>query len=324
MLPEDISFLLARKSVTCGQNSAKTSCSSYNAAIFTSLPNNPYTVFSVNEIFGQFSNSSDITAASVNLNRIQWNGFEDFSWEMSYSDDFNMLLAGAFKRMDPLQCLDAYSVEFQSSTSNLYLVTAENVSNLDPTLPAVLYAVHVFTDVLPIANPNSWICSQFPRTKKSLCSDRFSSFRANISTWRPFGHEVDYCLTRAHPADHVDVSSSTVECKVQFDLSIALVVGIVNLVQVIVMCIMLSRVKETPLLTQGDAILSFLDDPDPATESMCLLEKVDVARFKTPTKKIQLESSSKKWLSSPKRFSGERKRWHSAVGKLRWIGFALP
>jgi hypothetical protein len=43
---------------------------------------------------------------TVNLNRIQWNGFEDFSWELPLSGDFNMLLAGAFKWTGPLQCLN--------------------------------------------------------------------------------------------------------------------------------------------------------------------------------------------------------------------------
>jgi hypothetical protein len=76
-------------------------------------------------------------------------------------------------------------------------------------------------------------------------------------------------------------------------------VGIVNLVQAIV-CIMLLRVKETTLLTQGDAILSFLEDPHSMIQSMCLLEKTDVARFKAPKKKTQVESRSRKWLTSHK------------------------
>jgi hypothetical protein len=223
--------------------------------------------------------------------------FEDFSWQLSLSANFNMLLAGAFKRVGPLQCLNVYAVEFESSTSNLYIVT-EDISNLDRTLPVMLYAERISTHVLPIVNPGRWICSQFPRTDTSLCSDHFSSFRANISTWNPFGYEVNYCLTIAHPADCMDFSTSTVERQSAIWPFGYVSVGIVNLVQAIV-CILFLRVKETTLLTQDDAILSFLEDPHSITQSMYLLEKTDVTRFKA-RKKTQVESRSRKWLSSHK------------------------
>jgi hypothetical protein len=255
------------------------------------------------------------------VNAIQWNGFQNFSWSMTFSDDFNKLMEGAFHRLDPLQCLDAYAQEFQSSTSNLYIVTPNNVSYLDPTLPAMLYAEKV-PAVLPIVDSYSWVCSQFPRTDTSLCADHISSFRANISDWRPFGHQVDYCLAEGGPVSGL-LDPGTAQCRVEVDLSIALIVGSVNLVQVIIMCIMILRVKDTPMLTQGDAVLSFLENPDPTTQSMSLLEKTDAARFKAPRKKSQPELQSRKWLSSPKRFVAARKRWHTAVGRSRWTGFAI-
>lgn len=300
-------------------HSTKASSFSYNSAIFASFPNSAYNVFSVNEVFGQFNNNTEQMIEYVN--KIQWNGFQNFSWSMTFSDDFNKLTEGSFHRLDSLQCLDAYAQEFQSSTSNLYIVTPINVSYLDPTLPAMLHAEKI-PAALPTIDSYSWVCSQFPPTDTSLCADHISSFRANISDWRPFGYQVDYCLAERDPVPGL-VGLGTALCRVQVDLSIALIVGIVNLVQVIIMCIMTLRVKDIPLLTHGDAVLSFLEDPDPTTESMSLLEKTDAARFKSPRKKSQPELQSREWLSSPKRFVATRKRWYTAVGKPRWIGFAV-
>ena len=89
--------------------------------------------------------------ASVNLNRLQLNGLEDFSWELPLSSNFNMLLAGVFKWIGPLQCLNVYAAEFESFTSILYIVTTENISNLDPTLPVMLYAERISTYVLGVS-----------------------------------------------------------------------------------------------------------------------------------------------------------------------------
>jgi hypothetical protein len=232
------------------------------------------------------------------VNEIQWNGFQNFSWSMTFSDDFNQLIEGSFQQLDPLQCLDAYAQEFQSSASNLYIVTPNNVSYLNSTLPAVLHAENI-PAVLPTVDSYSWVCSQFPSTDTGLCADHISSFRANISDWRPFGYQVDYCLAKGDPVPGL-VGLGTALCRVQVDLSIALIVGIVNLVLVVIMCIITLRVKDIPLLTHGDAVLSFLEDPDPTTESMSLLEKTYAA------------------LSSGHRKAKvERGRMHSATSRLQ-------
>ena len=266
------------------------------------------------------TNDTDLTNFMVDLNGIQWNGFNNFSWDMASLNDFNNFLSGSFNKLDPLQCLDAYAQDFQASPSDLFVVTRDNIPYLNSSMPAVLYAEHV-PNPLPAIDPYSWICSQFPQTSTSFCSDHISSFKANISSWQPFGHQVDYCLTQGY-VEIGPLNMLTGQCRVQLDLSVALIVGIVNLVQVILMCVSILGFRNKPLLTNGDAILSFLEYPDSTTQSMSLLEKSDVQRFKVPKKKAQA-AQSVKWLSSPKSFVATRKRWHTAVGKGRWIGFAI-
>lgn len=257
--------------------------------------------------------TEDIENFTLEINEVQWNGFQNFSYNIA--SDFNAFLGGDFYTLDPVDCLDAYAQEFQSYQGHLYIVTADNVTYLDPNLPAVLNATYV-PNMLPRVDPYSWMCNQLPSTDTSLCSDHISSFRANISDWQPFGYPVSYCLNQDAP--------STEQCRVQIDLTIAMIVGIVILAQVVIMFIAMFIGKGTLLLTHGDAVLSFLEDPDPGTESMCLLEKTDVARFKVPKKTSQPPGSQpRKWLSSPKPFVAARKRWHTAVGKARWISFVF-
>jgi hypothetical protein len=239
---------------------------------------------------------------------------------MAFSNDFNNFASGSFDRLDPLQCLNSYAQDFQAFTSDLFVITQDNVSYLNASLPAILHAEQVL-NTLPEIDPYSWICSQFPQTNTNPCSDHISAFKANISSWQPFGHQVDYCLTQGY-VKNGPFNPLAGQCRVQLDLSVALIVGIVNLVQVVLMCVSIFGVRNKPLLTNGDAILSFLEDPDSTTQSMSLLEKSDVQRFKVPKKNAQA-AQSVKWLSSPKYFVDTRKRWYTAVGKGRWIGFAI-
>jgi hypothetical protein len=131
-------------------------------------------------------------------------------------------MGGSFSALDPSSCLDAYAQDFHSSKGNLYIVTMDNDQSQNPNEPAILFAQYV-GDTLPAVDSYRWICSEGQPTDQSLYADRVSSFRANISNWRPFGHPVSYCLTEADPAGN---------CRVQVDLSLALIVEVVNFVKV--------------------------------------------------------------------------------------------
>jgi hypothetical protein len=133
---------------------------------------------------------------------------------------------------------------------------------------------------------------------------------------------VSYCLIGG--GNGLSLFTGTTEsCRVQVDLSLVLIVGLINLAKLVVMCIVIFRVKETPFLTIGDTIKSFLSDPDPAMASMCLLDKVDASHFRSSKKSSLEEQLPEKWLSTPKKFSSARKRWRTAVGKPMWISFSI-
>lgn len=108
---------------------------------------------------------------------------------------------------------------------------------------------------------------------------------------------IDYCL-----AQEMDE-----RCMLQFSLPIMFVVIICNLIKLICMIYVLLKEKSPPLVTLGDAIVSFLNEPDPATSDICLADKQffqkkawhDVAKTLT-------------WKS-------ERHRWFRAASMTRWF-----
>jgi len=291
--------------------------------IFSSVPNESYDVFVVNDAFGLLSSPTsgptDFTMYAIDS--IQWNTFGNWSWDMTINDDFNGLVDGAFNTLTPAQCLAAYATDFQSSSSTLFLVSKDNLPGNNASLPAVMDA-YTRGNTLPAVDPFAWVCSQFPNSgDKSVCADHVSSLKANVSSWTPFNHSIDYCLTR-----YVSVSSlleMPENCRVQADMLVALIVGIVSLVHPIILCIVVFALRKQPLLTQGDAVLSFLEDPDSTTAFMCLLDKADVQRFKDLKKTSHPDMEVPKWISSPKRYSAKRKHWFTVVGPARWSFFVL-
>jgi len=118
--------------------------------------------------------------------------------------------------------------------------------------------------------------------------------------WKPFGDKVKYCLSQ-RLREH---------CKLQFSLHIALLVIILNLLKATVMLILAFSVKERPLMTMGDAVSSFLQQPDSTTENVCLLTMSNVQYMHD-------------WAPVPEVYDLEHKRWFCAASLSRWGAFSI-
>lgn len=79
----------------------------------------------------------------------------------------------------------------------------------------------------------------------TLCETRWTSIDA--ANWRPLGPKVSYCLS-----ENVDQL-----CRLQFNTQLAVVVITFNLVKALVLAYVFFAVKEEPLLTMGDEVVSF-------------------------------------------------------------------
>lgn len=79
---------------------------------------------------------------------------------------------------------------------------------------------------------------------------------------------IQYCLSEtAEP-----------RCKLQFLLPISVLVTILNFLKVCIILFTAFGIKEDPLMTMGDAVVSFLEEKDLTTMNVCLLSINDVKK----------------------------------------------
>ena len=113
--------------------------------------------------------------------------------------------------------------------------------------------------------------------------------------------QVKYCVA----------TITTPHCKVEFSQTIIIVIMTFNVVKMLIM-LYLVFLPETPLVTVGDAISSFMANSDPATRNMCLYGKADLKRT-TPQQPMAKQYHAKK----PFRFAA------TTLGRLLTFGVAL-
>lgn len=87
----------------------------------------------------------------------------------------------------------------------------------------------------------------------------------NGTDWKPFGYNVSGCYTHTYPENY----------RLEIASQLAIMTIGVSFVKALVLLFVAIRPTSAPLLTIGDAISSFLTDPDPHTSQMpfCRLGK---------------------------------------------------
>lgn len=96
------------------------------------------------------------------------------------------------------------------------------------------------------------------------CDDAQRTY--NPSNWTMLDYKIDYCLSR----------KTEPHCKLQFSIYIMIPVIICNLLKVLSMSWTLFRQRESTFVTFGDALASWLDDPDTPIKDICLMGKSEV------------------------------------------------
>lgn len=108
-------------------------------------------------------------------------------------------------------------------------------------------------------------------------------------------YPIDYCLSQ----------TTAEKCALQFSLPIMLIVIICNLIKITCMILIMLMKGPQPLVTVGDAIASFLVEPDPATKNKCLADKYFFRR--------------NDWQARKMTWKFERRWWFHAASKTRWL-----
>ena len=182
----------------------------------------------------------------------------------------------SLERLDAKTCVEVYTAQIMSSHSDVLLVST--YSN--------------FTNSLLGNQEGGFYADNYLECPKvSGCYLNIANlYLTDPQDW------LRYCLSV--PAKE--------HCKLQFSLTIMIVVIVCNLIKTVCMSTIAWKQDPEPLVTLGDAIASFMDRPDVTTEGNCIAEK---ARFE----------KSKSWDSLSGNWDSKSLLLFRAASSRRWI-----
>jgi hypothetical protein len=227
-------------------------------------------------------------------------------------------------------CISAYAQSYQFARGNVAVVLdLDHVSydvlhdgQLDYVLSYGVIDMKPYPVIKPMssnggdsesADPYPWICYG-PREPLAPvpCQLNISSIRAEPSAWH-----IPVMLDPGDMGMHlVNVShclSERIEQHCKLKISVGLFVALTGFIFMMaaMLCFVALSVKETPLLTTGDAICSFLEQRDSYTRDMCLVSGSSVREMR------------KRRMAHPQIYTGKRKRWLSSPGRTSWHQFCF-
>jgi len=139
------------------------------------------------------------------------------------------------------------------------------------------------------------------------CSRYFDRIIEVADKWAPFNYNVEYCLSELVPQT----------CSYSGNLPIVVVVIICNLIKMICMLFTAFRLGSGSLITIGDAVASFLAQPESTTKSRCLLSRDEVV--KEVDRQRYHPDKSRQLPPVPMTARVSRQKWASAASWARWI-----
>lgn len=127
-------------------------------------------------------------------------------------------------------------------------------------------------------------------------------------------YEVDHCLSL--PTDE--------RCQLFFSPPICVIIIISTIIKLVCMLLTARDGRDEILLTVGDAIASFITNPDPTTEGMGLLSKTMVRKHGSGWHQNYNERyhavGQLPHIEHAPEVLPEKKRWFHAVSIYRWLG----
>jgi hypothetical protein len=278
----------------------------YNSAVFSSQSTREFNVFVVSKDFFEGAPFSADLYGHVEV----WGGLPDADLT-PYQDRLGGLQQNktSWTQLENEACIKAYTPSILSSRADVVLVSSTSNStnsllSFSADISAQITTNSVWQSLgwmcsMPyylvyyhcshfqhVENPRDWSIWIYPRIYSNQSYDEVT----------PIATPVQYCLSQPVQED----------CKLQFSVGIMMAVIVCNLVKAISMGFIAWKQDPEPLVTLGDAIKSFLNQPDPTTEGNCVVQK---SRFER----------SKVWGRLPSRWRAEPFRWFRAASIRRWL-----
>ncbi|KAI9675457.1 MAG: hypothetical protein M1822_008935 [Bathelium mastoideum] len=319
---------------------------SYNVAVVTSDFQQGLDLHKCNSS-GEYDG---VTIPSGNLDYIQ-----DFFMDNLHGNDSEIL------DLTPFECLTRYNLPFVTDLAEVLIVTSEpgsangsvsiifdtadgfggsgayfdamlchgslRIPSIEATQDSLLNLAGLFNgnyvDVWACVDRNiecdiEQACTEDICSTGSTCtasndlkSCNASSIAKQPEDWTVNGYPVQRCLAR-----------KTIEsCGVKFVVPILVIVIASNICKAICMVACLS-LNERPLLTQGDAMASFLENPDPHTEKLCLKNR-DSMTEAWGISRLLLKPDNKTEIPAVE-WQPRQMRWYHAATPGIWIICILP
>lgn len=215
----------------------------YNSFIFDTISTHSYYVFVVSKKF--------LTEAPFGILPAEKDSISQILLDLR-----DLSLNNTLERLEKRDCILKYG-SLLSKNSNVLAVSStsnatDSILNIDHNEQAL---ISFFT----------WICEFDLDAELNNGDCNINKASNSAQRWNFRGHQIEYCLSQ--PIQEF--------CTLQFGLPIILIVIICIVGKMIGMISIVLKEKSEPLITLGDAISSFLNDPDPTTKNMCLANKND-------------------------------------------------
>ncbi|KAF2709364.1 hypothetical protein K504DRAFT_353366, partial [Pleomassaria siparia CBS 279.74] len=248
----------------------------YNSVVFSSIVSNWTWPVSVNPAFVASGPSDNFTT------------FDGCEVSSTMMEELRKLHSrGELERLDNLECINAYARQYQTRGNVLLVSESSNSSGLDQLIS--FYS--------GCGGHGKWVCScSGPNSPPCDMDPTINELRSDPTSWSPMKFPVSYCLSERAPE----------RCKVQSSLHLAIVVIVLNLVKAFVMFILATQTKETPFMTVGDAIASYIEEPDYETRDMCLASRAE------------LKKQQAFWIKGSRPFEPKRERLFASASTTRW------
>ena len=261
----------------------------YNSAVYDTLTANEYKVYGASDQISSWS--TNLTSAAV----------ADSFVQLAQSNQLENLTAKA--------CVQAYGRAFVSDRKDLALILGKSNAS-----------IVWLRDSVPLTQPYDWICSDEKYTQNGEIPCNPNAVLADIDNWDYNTLSVGGSVVPNNPIEYCLSQTVPEHCQLQFSIKIMIVVIVANFLKLFCMLYTVWSHKIPTLVTVGDAISSFLQDPDPTTVDRCTLSKkcveVDQKWFKTVLVNYNITYQSVP--PQPQPWNGERFRWMKAASKTRW------
>jgi hypothetical protein len=261
----------------------------YNSVIFESIGTNE---------FGVFIGPQDLTADNImNLTTpmlekcfapaCTYCDIGTYTWNQFSSE----IAAGNFTRISLAKCKDIIADSNAAGTKAL-MILVKNLSVGDGGNNAIQYSSRSglpdsddeeVLSIMEASNSTDIVVDglYFDRNHTSKASEDGQNFTCvSAVTGDTVGVVTsDGDIYTTNTAQDCIQIPAVEKCQLLYSPTIATVVSLCSLVKVIAMffAARISRFRSMPLLTLGDAVVSFMTRPDPTTEGMCAMSKSDVS-----------------------------------------------